>query len=138
MKTLLLGNCSTLMVFPPTCSINLFATSSTISSNPNHLSSQFPRKSSIFTFLSPVHTAFRLALKSHVFAVRLTLTLTFALFFALLHPSPLSFPLRIKFPSFYDLVLYTYLKCRCCSASYVGDSPTINQGGLKEKQCILV
>ena len=95
-----LGNCSTLMVFPPTCSINLFATSSTISSNPNHLSSQFPRKSSIFAFLSPVHTPFRFALKSHVFAVRLTLTLTFALSFALLHASPLSFPLRIKFPSF--------------------------------------
>ena len=35
MKTFLpntksLGNCSTLMVFPPTCSINLFATSSTV------------------------------------------------------------------------------------------------------------
>ena len=35
----------------------------TISSNPNHLSSQFPRKSSIFAFLSPVHTPFRFALK---------------------------------------------------------------------------
>ena len=82
------------------CLINLFATSSTISSNPNHLSSQFPRKSSIFAFLSPVHTPFRFAPKSHVFAVRLTLTLTFALSFALLHASPLCFPLRIKFPSF--------------------------------------
>ena len=93
-----LGSCSTLMVFPPT-SINLFATSSTISSNPNHLSSQFPRKSSIFAFLSLVHTPFRFVLKLHVFAVLLILILTFALSFALPHVSPLSFPLRIKFPS---------------------------------------
>ena len=107
------------MVFPPTCSINLFATSSTISSNPNHFSSQFQRKSSIFAFLSLVHTPFRFALKSHVFAMQLTLTLTFAFSFTLLHASPLSFPFRIKFLR--SGVVYVF-KCRCCSASYVGQT----------------
>ena len=79
-----LGNCSTLMVFPPTCPIKLFVNYSTISSNPNHLSSQFPRKSSILAFLSLVPTPFRFALRSHVFAVLFILTLTFILSFALL------------------------------------------------------
>ena len=70
------------------------------SSNPNHLSSQFPRKSSIFAFLSLVHIPFRSALKLHDFAMLLILILTFALSFAPLHASLHSFPLRIKFPSF--------------------------------------
>ena len=43
---------------------------------------------------------FRFALKLHDFAVLLILILTFALSFTPLHASPLSFPLRIKFPSF--------------------------------------
>ena len=110
------------LVSPLTRSINLFVTSSIISSNPNHLSSQFPRKSSIFAFLSLFHTPFRFAFKLHDFAVLLILILTLALSFAPLHASPLSFPLRIKFPSFWDLVLCTYLMCRCCSASYVGQT----------------
>ena len=121
-KSKSLGNCATLMVFPPTCSINLFATSSTISSNPNHLSSQFPRKSSVFAFLSLVHTLFRSVLILHVFAVLLVLTLAFALLFAFLHASPLSFPLRITFSSFLRSGGVYLFKCRCCSASYVGQT----------------
>ena len=77
-----------------------FLNNPTISLNPNHLSSQFPRKSSIFAFLSLVHIPFRFALKLHDFAVLLILILTFALSFAPLHASPLSFLLRIKFPGF--------------------------------------
>ena len=106
-----LGNCSTLMVFPPTCLINLFATSSTISSNPKHLSSQFPRKSSIFAFLSPVHIPFRFALKSHVcFVFRSSTRLSSF------------FPFKDKVPKFLRSGVVYLFKCRCCSASYVGQT----------------
>ena len=110
------------MVSPLTCSIILFVTSSTSSSNQNHLSSQFPGKSSIFAFLSLVHIPFRFAPKLHDFAVLLILILTFALSFAPLHASPLSFPLRIKFPVFEIWCCIPIFKCRCCSASYVGQT----------------
>ena len=103
-----LGNCSTWMVSPLTCSINLFVASSTIFSNPNLLYSLFLRKSSIFAFFSLVHIPSRFALKLHDFVVLLILISTFALSFALLHASPLSFLLRIEFPSFWGLVLHTY------------------------------
>ena len=106
-----LGNCSTLMVFPPTYSINLFATSSTISSNPNHLSSQFPRKSSIFAFLSPDHIPFRFALKSHVYFVFRSSTCLSSFF-----------PFKDKVPKFLRSGVVYLFKCRCCSASYVGQT----------------
>ena len=86
--------------FPTHMFNQLVVTSSTTSSNPNHLSSQLPRKSSIFSFLSLVHIPFRFALKLHDFAVLLIVILTFALSFAPLHASPRSFPSRINFPSF--------------------------------------
>ena len=44
------------MVSPLTCSINLLVTSSTSSSNPNHLFSQFPRKSSIYLPFTGSHS----------------------------------------------------------------------------------
>ena len=58
------------------------------------------RKSSIFAFLSLVHIPSRFALKLHDFVVLLILISTFALSFALLRVSRLSFLLRIEFPSF--------------------------------------
>ena len=109
------------MVSPLTCSINLFVTSSTTCSNPNHLSSQLPRKSSIFAFLSLVHIPFRFALKLHDFAVLLILNLTFALSFAPLRISSF-FPFKNKVPKFLRSGVVYLFKCRCCSASYVGQT----------------
>ena len=73
---------------------------STIFSNPNLLSSLFLRKSSIFALFLLVHIPSKFALELHDFVVLLILISTFALSFALLHVLPLSFLLRIEFPSF--------------------------------------
>ena len=76
-------------------------------------------------FDSLIHTSFIFALKSHVFAVLLILNLTFVLSFALLNASPLSFPLRPfkdKVPKFLRSGIVYLFKCRCCFASYVGQT----------------
>ena len=59
-----------------------------------------PKKIVYFAFLSLVRIPSRFALKLHDFVVLLILISTFALSFALLRVSPLSFLLRIEFPSF--------------------------------------
>jgi hypothetical protein len=91
---------------PVTC---LFVVYLTRSSNPNFLFTRFLKRLSISAFPSPVHTLFRFALKSTDFPMLLILISAFDLFFAPLSAFLLSFLSRIKFLSFWDLVLYTYL-----------------------------
>ena len=97
------------MVSPPTCLTVLFIVSLTRSSNPNLLFTRFLKRLSISAFPSPVHTLFRFALKSTDFPMLLILISAFDLFFAPLSAFLLSFLSRIKFLSFWDLELYTYL-----------------------------
>ena len=117
-----LGNCSTLIVFPPTCLINLFATSSTISSNPNHLSSQFPRKSSIFAFLSPVSNS--LQIRTQISRLCSVAYPHLNVRFVFRSSTRLSsfFPFKDKVPKFLRSGVVYLFKCRCCFASYVGQT----------------
>ena len=104
----LFGSCLTWMVSLPTCSIILSVASLIICSTLSPLFTQFLRKLSISVFPSLAHTLFKFAIKSPDFAMLLIHILIFDLFFAPLHVSLLSFLLRIKFPSLWDLVLYIY------------------------------
>ena len=94
------------MVSPFTCSINLFVTSSTSSSNPNHLSSQFRTQ---ITRLRPL----RSAAYSHL-DIR----------FVFRSPTRISsfFLFKDKVPKFLKSGVVYLFKCRCCSASYVGQT----------------
>ena len=86
--------------FLPTCLINLFVISLTISSNPNPMFTLFPRKWSISPFLSLAHTLFKFEPKSPDLVTLLIPILTFDLSFAPAYASLLSFRLKIKFPNF--------------------------------------
>ncbi len=97
------------MVSYHTCLTILLVVSLTRSSNPNRLFTRFLKRLSISAFPSLAHTLFRFALKSTDVAVVLILISTFDLFFAPINAFLLSLLSRIKFLSFGDLVLYTYL-----------------------------
>ena len=97
---------------------------STISSNPNHLSSQFPRKSSIFAFLSLVHIPFRFALNLYVFAVCGAAYLHLNIRFVFCSSTRISsfFPFKDKVPKFFRSGVVYLFKYGCCSASYLGQT----------------
>ena len=82
-----------------------------------------PKKMFISAFHSLAHTLFKFALKSPDFAMLLILTLTFDLFFAHPHASLPSFlSIKDKVPKFLRSGVVYLFKCRCCSASYVGQT----------------
>ena len=117
-----LGNCSTLTVFPPTCSIKLFATSSTISSNPNHLSSTVPKK--IVYFCLPFTGSHSLQIRTQISRLCSAAYPHLNVRFVFRSSTRLSsfFPFKDKVPKFLRSGVVYLFKCRCCSASYVGQT----------------
>ena len=105
----LFGNYLTWTVSLPSCLINLFVVFLAISSSPNPLFTLVRRKWSISAFLSLAHILFKLEPKSPDFVTLLIPILIFDLSFTLPHASLLCFRWKIKFPNFWNLVLYTYL-----------------------------
>ena len=79
-----------------------------------------PKKIVYFVFPSLAHTLFKFAIKSPDFAMLLIHILIFDLFFAPLHVSLLSF--KDKVPKLMRSGVVYLFKCRCCSASYVGQT----------------
>ena len=73
-------------------------------------------------FPSLAHNLFKFAIKSPDFAKLLIHILTFDLFFALLHVSLLFFPFKDKAPKLMRSGVVYLFKCRCCFASYVGQT----------------
>ena len=91
------------MVSPFTCSINLFVTSSASSSNPNHLSSQFRTQITRLRSADYPHLNIRFVIRS---------------------PTRISsfFSFKDKVPKLLRPGVVYLFKCRCCSASYVGQT----------------
>ena len=115
-----LGNCSTLMVFLPTCSINLFVTSSATSSNPNNSPHSFQLVKVCLPFTG-----------SHSLQIRTQITRLCSAAYPHLNVRFVCrsstritcfFPFKEKVPKFFRSGVLYLFKCRCCSASYVGQT----------------
>ena len=124
----LFGSCLTCIVSLPTCSIILSVASLIICSTLSPLFTQLLRKLSISVFPSLAYTLFKFAIKSPDFAVLLIHILTFDLFFAprfvFRSSTRISsfFPFKDKVPKLMRSGVVYLFKCRCCSASYVGQT----------------
>ena len=107
----------------PTCLINLFVISLTISSNPNPMFTLFPRKWSISAFLSLA--------RAHSLQIRTQITrfcnvayphLNIRFVFRSCIGIFSFFPFKVKVPKFLKSGVVCLFKCRCCSTSYVGQT----------------
>ena len=109
------------MVSPLTCSINLFVTSSTTSSNPNHLST-VPKK--IVYFCLPFTGSHSLQIRTQITRLCNAAYPHLNIRFVFRSSTRISsfFPFKDKVPKFLRSGVVYLFKCRSCSASYVGQT----------------
>ena len=109
------------MVFPLTCSINLFVTSSTISSNPNHL---FTVPNKIVYFCLPFTGSHSLHIPTQITRLCSAAYPHLNIHIVFRSSTRISsfFPFKDKVPKFLRSSVVYLSKCRCCSASYVSQT----------------
>ena len=116
-----LGNCSTLMVFPPTCSINLFNLFNNLF-EPKPPLLTVPKK--IVYFCLPFTGSHSLQIRTQISRLCSAAYHHLNVRFVFRSSTRISsfFPFKDKVPKFLRSGVVYLFKCRCCSASYVGQS----------------
>ena len=110
------------MVSPLTCSINLFVTYSTTSSNPSSSNFTVPKK--IVYFCLPFTGSHSLQIRTQTTRLCSAAYPHLNIRFVFRSSTRISsfFPFKDKVPKFLRSGVVYLFKCRCCSASYVGQT----------------